>query len=254
MPVVTLYTADGCPLRACARGRRGGACRARVRARARRHRRPTRARSALSRAPSGRRDRRRARVHVLRRRRRAACTAERPRSGSSAGAGRAAGRIVTLCHKPSTGGARGRTPDRRSRRAPEQVPPGPDPGEEDGQGADLVAGDLGVHEHQRDADPARSLGVRQVRQARRRLPHRRAARRDPPDPAHAGPAQHRARRRGPARERDRELSDLRRARDHRRRDLRQRSREDRLSASATSRSARSTTSPRSRASATSSSA
>ena len=62
----------------------------------------------------------------------------------------------------------------------------------------------------------------QVRQARRRLPDRRAARRDPEDPAHAGPAQHRARRRRPARERDRELADLRRARDHDRRDLRER--------------------------------
>ena len=36
-------------------------------------------------------------------------------------------------------------------------------------------------------------GVRQVRQARRRLQHRLAARRDPQDPADAGTAQHRAR-------------------------------------------------------------
>ena len=46
--------------------------------------------------------------------------------------------------------------------------------------------------------------------------------RDPQDPAHAGPAQHRARRRRPARPGDRGLADLRRARDHDRRRLRQR--------------------------------
>ena len=82
----------------------------------------------------------------------------------------------------------------------------------------------------------------QVRQARRRLPHRRAARRDPADPAHAGPAQHRARRRRPARERDRELADLRRARHHGRRGASTTTRRRSASASATSRSARSTTS------------
>ena len=63
--------------------------------------------------------------------------------------------------------------------------------------------------------------VREVRQARRRLQHRRPARRDPQDPADAGPAQHRARRRRPARRGDRELADLRRARDQHRGRLRQ---------------------------------
>ena len=49
-----------------------------------------------------------------------------------------------------------------------------------------------------------------------------AARRDPQDPPHAGPAQHRARRRRPPRPGDRELADLRRARDQHRRRLRHR--------------------------------
>ena len=75
------------------------------------------------------------------------------------------------------------------------VPPGPRAGEEDGQGPDLLAGDLGVHEHQRDPDPPRPLGLRPLRQARRRLLGRLAAVRDPQDPPHPGTAQHRARRR-----------------------------------------------------------
>ena len=57
--------------------------------------------------------------------------------------------------------------------------------------------------------------LRQVRQARRRLQHRLAARRDPQDPAHAGAAQHRARRRRAAGRGDRVLADLRRARHQR---------------------------------------
>ena len=96
-----------------------------------------------------------------------------------------------------------RSPDRRRRRPPVPVPPGADAGAEDGEDADLLAGDRRVHEHQRDPDPPRPLELRQVRQARRRLLHRLAARRDPQDPAHAGPAQHRARRRRPARPGDR---------------------------------------------------
>ena len=117
--------------------------------------------------------------------------------------------------------------DRRRRRAPVPLPPGPHAGEEDGQGPDLLAGDLRLHEHQRDADPARPLGVREVREARRRLQHRLAARRDPQDPPDAGTAQHRAHRRGPARPGDRELADLRRARDQHRGRLRHRSGEAR---------------------------
>ena len=80
-------------------------------------------------------------------------------------------------------------------------------------------------------------GVRQVRQARRRLQHRLPPRRDPQDPPHPGPAQHRARRRGPARPGDRELADLRRARHQHRGRLRHRPGEGRPRASATSRSA-----------------
>ena len=89
-----------------------------------------------------------------------------------------------------------RTADGRCRGPAEPVPPGADPGEEDGQGPDLLAGDLGLHEHQRHPDPPRPVGVREVRQARGRLQHRQSARRDPQDPADTGPAQHRARRGG----------------------------------------------------------
>ena len=56
----------------------------------------------------------------------------------------------------------------------------------------------------------------------RRLLDRRPARRDPQDPPHPGPAQHRPRRRRPARPGDRRLADLHRARDHDRRGLRHR--------------------------------
>ena len=54
-----------------------------------------------------------------------------------------------------------------------------------------------------------------------------AAGRDPQDPAHPGPAQHRAGRRGPPGPGDRELADLRRARHQHRSRLRQGSREGR---------------------------
>ena len=76
------------------------------------------------------------------------------------------------------------------------LPAGADAGQEDGSQLHLVAGRVRVHAHQRDADPSRPLGLRKVRQARRRLQHRCADRRDPRHPAHLGPAQHRAHRRG----------------------------------------------------------
>ena len=107
--------------------------------------------------------------------------------------------------------ARGGTSGGRCRSAAEPVSAGAGAGEEDGQGQDLLPGDRGVHEHQRDADPARSLGVRQVRQARSRLLGRLAPLRDPEDPPNAGPAQHRARRSGAAGRGNRVLADLRRA-------------------------------------------
>ena len=47
------------------------------------------------------------------------------------------------------------------------------------------------YQHQRDPDPSRSLRFRQVRQVGRRLQRRQPARRDPQDPPHPGPAQHR---------------------------------------------------------------
>ena len=155
---------------------------------------------------------------------------------------------------PSERGACGRSSDRRSGRAPEQVPPGADAGAEDGQGPDLVAGDRGVHEHQRDADPARPLRVREVRQARSRVPHRRPPRRDPPDPPHAGPAQHRARRRGAARAARSRAPRSSRSTGSRSPRSSTGPRQGRASGSATSRSTRSRTQSRSAASATSSSA
>ena len=52
------------------------------------------------------------------------------------------------------GGVRAGSLDGRCRSASEPVPAGADPGEEDGQGSDLLPGDRRVHEHQRDPDPA----------------------------------------------------------------------------------------------------
>ncbi len=57
-----------------------------------------------------------------------------------------------------------RSSHRRRRRPAQPLSPGPHAGEEDGEGADLVAGDLGLHEHQRDPDPPRPLRLRQVGQ------------------------------------------------------------------------------------------
>ena len=60
---------------------------------------------------------------------RSALDSVRSRTGRSLGGHRtAAGRIVTICHKPSTGGKRARTLDRRCRRSSQQVSPGPLPG------------------------------------------------------------------------------------------------------------------------------
>ena len=58
------------------------------------------------------------------------------------------------------------------------------PGPQDGQGDDLLPGALRVHARQLDADPPRPVGLRQVRQARRRLQRRLAGLADPQDPAH----------------------------------------------------------------------
>ena len=72
---------------------------------------------------------------------------------------------------------RRRPPLARRRGAALALPPGPDPGPQDGQGDDLLAGARRVHAHQLDPDPPRPLGLRQVRQARRRLQRRLAGRR-----------------------------------------------------------------------------
>ena len=154
--------------------------------------------------------------------------------GPASGGGR---QYVTACYKDvrSTREIRlGRTTDSGCGGAAQPLPPGAHAGEEDGQGADLLAGDLRVHEHQRHPDSPRPLELRPLRQARRRLQHRLAALGDPQDPAHAGPAQHRARRRRPARSGDRQLADLRRARDQHRRRLRQRPGQGRDGSSAAS--------------------
>ena len=60
----------------------------------------------------------------------------------------------------------GRAPLARRRGAPLALPPGPDPGAQDGQGDDLLPGARRLHAHQLDPDPPRPLGLRQVRQAR----------------------------------------------------------------------------------------
>ena len=134
------------------------------------------------------------------------------------------------------------------------LPPGPDPGPEDGQGDDLLPGAVGVHARQLHADPPRPLRLRQVRQARGRLQRRLAGLPDPQDPADLRPAQHRAVRRRPPRQGDRLERHLRRPRLPRRRDLRPREGEDRREGRQHARSAIPTTSSRSSRRRTSSSA
>ena len=58
------------------------------------------------------------------------------------------------------------------RRAAVALPPGADAGPQDGQGDDLLAGARGLHARELDPDPPGSVGLRQVRQARRRLQRR----------------------------------------------------------------------------------
>ena len=111
--------------------------------------------------------------------------------------------------------------------APLALPAGPDAGAEDGQGHDLVAGAVRLHPHQLDPDPARPVGLRQVRQARRRIQRGLARLADPQDPADVGPAQHRAVRRRQPRPGDRQLRHLCRPRIPRRVDLRRRPTPDR---------------------------
>ena len=118
-------------------------------------------------------------------------------------------------------GARGREHRRRQagrealtrrRRAPVALPPGADPGAQDGQGDDLLTGARRLHARQLDPDPPGPVRIRKVRQARRRLQRRLAGHADPQDPAHLGSAQHRPVRRRPSRHRDRDLGHLRRPR------------------------------------------
>ena len=166
------------PLRTRDRGRRRGSRPAPVRPRARRHRRRRRARGRVPRVPARDRDRRRPRVHVLRLGRRSArparlTTVLRP----SARTGQAICDNLSQGSPLDEGDRVGRTIDSRCGGAAEPLPPGAHAGEEDGQGADLLAGDLRVHEHQRHPDPARPLELRPLRQARGRLQHRLAARR-----------------------------------------------------------------------------
>ncbi|CAA9469148.1 MAG: Redox-sensitive transcriptional regulator (AT-rich DNA-binding protein), partial [uncultured Solirubrobacteraceae bacterium] len=116
-------------------------------------------------------------------------------------------------------GARG-SPHPRRRGAPVALPAGAHAGAQDGQGDDLLAGALRVHAHQLHPDPAGSVGLRQVRQARRRLPRGVARLADPQDPAHQRPAQHRAVRGRLPRTGDRLVGHLRRPRLPRRGDLR----------------------------------
>ena len=109
----------------------------------------------------------------------------------------------TVGRGTETGSARRRQAGReavaRGRRAAVALPAGPHPGPQDGQGDDLLPGAGRLHPRQLDPDPPRPVGLRQVRQARGRLQRRVAGHPDPQDPAHLGPAQHRAVRRRPPR-------------------------------------------------------
>ena len=58
----------------------------------------------------------------------------------------------------ATEGRVGGSVDGRGCGAAVPLPAGADAGQEDGQGPDLLAGDLGLHEHQRDPDPPRPVG------------------------------------------------------------------------------------------------
>ena len=147
-----------------------------------------------------------------------------------------------------------RAPLPRRRRAPVQVSAGAHAGQEDGQGDDLLPGALRLHARQLDPDPARPVGFRQVRQARRRLQRRGARLADPQDPADGRPAQHRPDRRGAPRQGDRLLGNLRRPRLPRRHDLRHRRLEGRHEGRHRTSSATSTTCARSSRTRTSSSA
>src|SRR5215212_9974034 len=115
----------------------------------------------------------------------------------------------------------------RGRGAPLALPPGAHPGQEDGQGDDLVAGAGRLHARQLDPDPSRPLRLRKVRQARRGLQRRLAGVADPQDPAHHGQAQPRPVRRRQPRPGHCRLGHLRRPRLPRGGDLRHRLRKDR---------------------------
>ena len=110
---------------------------------------------------------------------------------------------VRGCHKLEREDVRARTPDRRRRSASEPVPAGADPGEEDGQGPRSPrrrSRSTRTSTRRRSAATSRpSASSASAGSATRRL----AARGDPQDPPHPGPAQHRARRRRPARRGDR---------------------------------------------------
>ena len=81
-----------------------------------------------------------------------------------------------------------------------------------GKDDDLLPGAGRLHARELDPDPARPVGVREVRQARGGLQRRVAGHADPQDPAHLRPAQHRPVRRRPPRHGDRHLGHLRRPR------------------------------------------
>ena len=72
-------------------------------------------------------------------------------------AGSAAARTVRSCYKLDARRTCGGRLTVGVAAPAEPVPPGADAGAEDGEGSDLLAGDLRVHEHQRDADPARPV-------------------------------------------------------------------------------------------------
>ena len=214
---------------------------ARIRARGGRHRRRPGARGALPRVAAGRRDRRRARVRLLRRRGRVRCAraarTKSPLSDELVTADAAKRRSGTMIVRVTNTDHKERVvADRltvgvaaRLSRYLQVLTQAKKMGKERISSQEISDyTNINATQIRRDLSAFGKFGKRGVG-----YNIDCAARRDPQDPADAGAAQHRPRRRRPARPGDRELADLRRARDQHRRRLRQRPRQGRPARSAT---------------------
>ena len=109
--------------------------------------------AALPHVDPRRRDRRRARLHLFRPARGAAAAAEGLLTVPAACRRRRRHNVTLLLQTEGRSDVGGSL-DGRSCGASLPVPAGSDAGQEDGQGPDFLAGDLGLHEHQRHPDPA----------------------------------------------------------------------------------------------------